>query len=60
MAALSAGVATMSNLAQLQVQDTTEQRQQKCDNIRLIKSGNARSEQLFMMPTELLLTENGC
>ena len=54
MAALSAGVATKSSLAQLQVWDTAEQRQQKCDNIRLIKSGHARSEQLFMMPTELL------
>ena len=34
--------------------DTEKQRQCRCDNARLTKSGNARSEQLLVVPTELL------
>jgi len=34
--------------------DTEKQRQRGCDNARLTKSGNARSEQLLVMPTESL------
>jgi len=34
--------------------DTEEQRQCRRDDTRLTESGNARSEQLLMMPTELL------
>ena len=36
--------------------DTEEQRQRTCrgDDTRLTESGNARSEQLLMMPTESL------
>jgi len=34
--------------------DTEKQRQSRCDDTRLTESGNARSEQLLVMPTELL------
>ena len=34
--------------------DTEKQRQHGRDDTRLTKSRNARSEQLFMVPTELL------
>ena len=34
--------------------DTEKQRQHRCDDARLTESGNARSEQLLVMPTELL------
>ena len=34
--------------------DTEKQRQCRCDNVKLTKSGNARSEQLLVMPTESL------
>jgi len=34
--------------------DTKKQRQRRHDNGRLTESGNARSEQLLVMPTELL------
>jgi len=34
--------------------DTEKQRQHRRDNARLTESGNARSEQLLMKPTELL------
>jgi len=34
--------------------DTEKQRQRRCDKGRLTESGNARSEQLLVMPTELL------
>ena len=47
-AVLSTGVATMSSLVQLQVQDTKEQRQRRHE------SGNARSKQLLIMHTEQL------
>ena len=55
-AALSTGVATMSSLAQLQVRDTDPEKpnQCRCDGKRLTEIGNARSEQLLMMPTESL------
>ena len=55
-AALSTGVATMSSLAQLdlQVQGTEEQRQLRCDDVKLIESGNARSKQLLAMLIESL------
>jgi len=33
---------------------TVKQRQHRCDDARLIKSGNTRSEQLLVMPTESL------
>jgi len=36
--------------------DTEKQRQHRCDEARLTKSGDARSEQLLVMPTVLLLT----
>jgi len=36
--------------------DTEEQRQRRRDDLRLTESGDARSEQLLVMPTELLLT----
>jgi len=42
--ALSIGVATMSSLAQLQVQDIEKQGLHECDNMRLTQSGNAKSE----------------
>ena len=42
--ALSTGVATVSSLAQLQVQDIEKQGQHKRDNMRLTQSGNAKSE----------------
>ena len=54
MSALSTGVATISSLAQLRVGDTGEQRQCRCDDVRLTVSRNARSEQLLMIPTEQL------
>jgi len=34
--------------------DTEKQRQRRHDNARLTESGNARSEQLLVMPTESL------
>ena len=34
--------------------DTEKQRQRRHDDARLAESGNARSEQLLVMPTELL------
>ena len=34
--------------------DTKKQRQSRRDDVRLTKSGNARSEQLLVMTTELL------
>jgi len=34
--------------------DTEKQRQHRCDNVRLTECRNARSEQLLVMPTELL------
>jgi len=39
-----------SSLAQLRVQDTEKQRRRRCDDTRLAESGNARSEQLLVMP----------
>jgi len=35
--------------------DIEKWRQHRCDNTRLTKSRNARSEQLLMMPTESLI-----
>jgi len=52
---LSAGVATRSSLAQLQVRDTGKQRQCRHDDARLTESGNTRSEQLLVMLTEPLI-----
>ena len=34
--------------------DTEKQRQHRCDGVRLTESGNARTEQLLVVPTELL------
>jgi len=34
--------------------DIEKQRQHRCDDVRLTESGNARSKQLLMMPTEPL------
>ena len=34
--------------------DTEKQRQCRCDDVRLTKSGIARSKQLLVMPTESL------
>jgi len=34
--------------------DTEKQRQHRCNNARLTKSGNTRSKQLLVVPTELL------
>jgi len=34
--------------------DTEKQRQHRCDDARLTESGNARSEQLLVVPTESL------
>jgi len=34
--------------------DTEKQRQRRCDSVRRTKSGNARSKQLLMVPTESL------
>ena len=34
--------------------DIEKQRQHRCDDARLTKSGNARSEQLLVVPTESL------
>jgi len=45
-AALSTGVATMSSLAQLRVQDTEEWRQCRCGDARLTENRNGKSEQL--------------
>ena len=53
-AALSTGVATMSSLAQLRVQDTEEWRQCRCGDARLTENRNAKSKQLLMLPTEQL------
>jgi len=39
--------------------DTKKQRQHSHNTARLTESGNTRSEQLLVVPTELL-TENGC
>jgi len=36
--------------------NTEEQRQHRRDDLRLTESGDARSKQLLVMPTELLLT----
>ena len=48
-------VATTSSLSQVEFEIVTEkQRQSRHDNARLTKRGNARSQQLLMMPTELL------
>jgi len=51
---LYCGVATMTSLVQLRVQDSEKWRQCRGDNVRLTESGNARSKQLLVMPTELL------
>ena len=58
----STGVATMSSLSQLQVQDTEEQKQCRCDVVRLAEIRNARRKKLLMIPIEELLepTANGC
>ena len=46
-------VTTMSSLARYEFEmDTAEQRQHRHYNARLTKSGNARSKQLLVMPTE--------
>ena len=50
-AALNAGAATMSSLAQLRVWDIKKQRQCRCDDVKLTKSGIVRSDQLLVMPT---------
>ena len=34
--------------------DTEKQRQHRRDDVRLTESGNARTEQLLVVPTELL------
>ena len=34
--------------------DTEKQRQRRCNNARLTESGNARTEQLLVVPTESL------
>jgi len=34
--------------------DTEKQRQHRCDDVRLTESGNARSKQLLVVPTESL------
>ena len=34
--------------------DTEKQKQRRCDDARLTESGNARSEQLLVVPTESL------
>jgi len=34
--------------------DTEKQKQRRCNSTRLTESGNARSKQLLMVPTELL------
>ena len=45
----------MSSLARYEFEmDTAEQRQHRHYNARLTKSGNARSKQLLVMPTESL------
>ena len=44
-AASSTGVANVSSLAQLRVQDINKQRQNRHDNARLTESGNIRSKQ---------------
>ena len=51
MAALSTGIASMSSL---RVRDTKKQRPRRCNDARLTESRNAKSGQLFVMPTELL------
>ena len=48
MAALSTGIASMSSL---RVRDTKKQRPRRCDDARLTESRNAKSEQLFAIPT---------
>ena len=40
--------------------DTEKQKQRRRDGARLTESGNARSEQLLVVPTESLTTDNGC
>ena len=40
--------------------DTEKQKQHRRDGARLTESGNARSEQLLVVPTESLTTDNGC
>jgi len=59
-AALSTGVCTMSSpAAQLQVCLKLRYRAAEatciCDDVRLTEHGNARSEQIIMMPTEQLI-----
>jgi len=49
----------MTSLVQLRVQDSKKWRQRRGDNVRLTKSGNARSKQLLVMPTELLTEGEG-
>ena len=44
-AASSTGVANVSSLAQLRVQDINKQRQNRHDDARLTESGNIRSKQ---------------
>ena len=50
----STGVATTSSLARLWVRDTEKQKQCRHNGARLTNRWNARSEQLLVMPTELL------
>ena len=56
LAALSTGAATMSSLAEW---DAEKQRQCKHNSVRLTESGNARSKQLLVMPTESLTDWEG-
>jgi len=48
-------VATMSSLSYEFEIDTEKQRQYRCNDARLTESGNARSKQLLVMPTESLM-----
>jgi len=46
----------MSSLASYEFEmDTEKKRQCRCNDMRLTESGNARSEQLLVMPTESLI-----
>ena len=38
--------------------DTEKQRQPRCDDVRLTKSGNARSKQVLVVPTQSLIKCN--
>jgi len=40
--------------------ETEKQRQRRRDDTRLTKSGDARSEQLLVIPTESVSNKNGC